>query len=152
MNQQTSPLDPVLEVHQSIDIDATAEAAFDAVLEEFGPLSTGDDGRSMNLKIEPWPGGRWYRDLGHDNGHLWGFVQVIKRPMLLELCGPMFMSGAALNHVQIRITPREPAGVALTLLHRGVGMIAQPFIEGTQRGWRESIERIKQISETSGVA
>ena len=44
------------------------------------------------MVIEPWPGGRWYRDLGNNAGHLWGHVQVIKPPTLLELCGPMFMS------------------------------------------------------------
>ena len=26
----------------------------------------------MPMKIEPWPGGRWYRDLGDNNGHFWG--------------------------------------------------------------------------------
>ena len=41
------------------------------------------------MKIEPWPGGRWYRDLGNNAGHLWGHVQVIKPPTLLEICGPL---------------------------------------------------------------
>ena len=36
------------------------------------------------MKIEAWPGGRWYRDLGDDNGHFWGNVQAIKQPTLLE--------------------------------------------------------------------
>ena len=34
----------------------------------------------LPMILEPHPGGRWYRDLGGDNGHLWGFVQSIKRP------------------------------------------------------------------------
>ena len=46
----------------------------------------------MPMKIEPWPGGRWYRDLGNDNGHFWGHVQAIKQPTLLEIYGPLFMS------------------------------------------------------------
>ena len=44
------------------------------------------------MKLEPWPGGRWFRDLGNDNGHFWGLVQAIKRPTLLEITGPLFMS------------------------------------------------------------
>ena len=24
------------------------------------------------MKLEAWPGGRWFRDLGDGNGHLWG--------------------------------------------------------------------------------
>ncbi len=33
----------------------------------------------MPMKLEAWPGGRWFRDLGDGNGHLWGHVQAIKR-------------------------------------------------------------------------
>ena len=57
-----------------------------------GPDNETPDGKPMPMKIEPWPGGRWYRDLGDDNGHLWGHVQAIKRPTLLEITGPLFMS------------------------------------------------------------
>ena len=47
---------------------------------------------------EAHPGGRWYRDLGGNNGHVWAFVQSIKRPVLLEFWGPLFMStGASSN-------------------------------------------------------
>ena len=46
----------------------------------------------MPMKLEAWPGGRWYRDLGDGNGHFWGHVQAIKRPTLLEISGPLFMS------------------------------------------------------------
>ena len=44
------------------------------------------------MTLEPRPGGRWFRDLGDDNGHFWGHVQAIKRPTLLEITGPLFMS------------------------------------------------------------
>ena len=46
----------------------------------------------MPIKIEAWPGGRWFRDLGDGNGHYWATVQAIKRPTLLEFSGPLFMS------------------------------------------------------------
>jgi hypothetical protein len=72
----------------------------------------------MPMKIELWPGGRWYRDLGNNTGHLWAHVQVIKPPKLLELCGPMFMSYPATNHVQYRLV-EEAGKTRLTLTHRG---------------------------------
>jgi hypothetical protein len=50
------------------------------------------------------PGGRWYRDLGEDNGHFWGTVQAIKRPTLLEITGPLFMSYAAVSNLQYRLS------------------------------------------------
>ena len=50
------------------------------------------EGASLSLKLEAWPGGRWYRDLGNNTGHFWGHVQAIKPPTLLEICGPLMMS------------------------------------------------------------
>src|SRR6202040_911749 len=49
------------------------------------------EAKPMPMKLEAWPGGRWYRDLGDNNGHFWGVVQAIKRPTLLEITGPLFM-------------------------------------------------------------
>src|SRR5215470_13409160 len=93
-----------LEICQEISIAAPLEVSFAAVLEELGPGSVMPDGKPFPMKIEPWPGGRWYRDLGeagsHKYGHLWGHVQVIKAPVLLELLGPMPMSFPAINHLQ----------------------------------------------------
>ena len=81
-----------INIQKEIEIAAPIEIAFEAMLEEIGPEGQMPDGKPFPMVIEPWPGGRWYRDLGDNAGHLWGHVQVIKPPTLLELCGPMFMS------------------------------------------------------------
>ena len=57
-----------------------------------------DDARSRG------PAAAGIRDLGGDNGHLWGFVQSIKRPVLLEIWGPLFMSTAATSNLIYRLT------------------------------------------------
>ena len=49
----------IIDIHQEIEIDAPADITFEAVLEEIGPGSETEDGKSMNMKIEAWPGGRW---------------------------------------------------------------------------------------------
>src|SRR5437879_2928779 len=74
--------------------------AFEATLDQLGPEGQMPGGKPFPMKIEAWPGGRWYRDLGDHSGHLWGHVQVIKPPTLLEICGPLMMSYPALNHLQ----------------------------------------------------
>ena len=61
----------------------------------------------MPMKLEAWPGGRWYRDLGDDNGHFWGHVQAIKRPTLLEITGPLFMSYPVVSNLQYRLSEEE---------------------------------------------
>ena len=69
-----------------------------------GRLNQAPDGAPLPMMLEPYPGGRWFRDLGGDNGHLWGFVQSIKRPALLEIWGPLFMSTAATSNLLYRLT------------------------------------------------
>src|SRR6202035_4459326 len=81
-----------LNITQEIHVRASLDVTFEALLAELGPENSTPEGTRMSMKIEPWPGGRWYRDLGDGNGHFWGNVQAIKRPTLLEISGPLFMS------------------------------------------------------------
>ena len=100
----------------------------------------------MNVKIEPWPGGRWYRDLGNNTGHLWGHVQVIKPSKLLELNGPMFMSYAAASHIQYRIT-EEGDKCRLTVTHQAIGLIPEEHMTGVNKGWEDILESYRTAAE-----
>src|SRR5437867_5243665 len=64
------PVDSV-EIAKEIEISAPIAIAFEAMLDELGPEGQMPGGKPFPMKIEPWPGGRWYRDLGHNSGHLW---------------------------------------------------------------------------------
>ncbi|MFO0962079.1 MAG: SRPBCC domain-containing protein [Phycisphaerales bacterium] len=138
-----------LHITQEIHIDAPPATAFEALLEELGPGSQLPDGSPFPMKIEAWPGGRWYRDRGesggHPFGHLWGHVQVIKAPALLELVGPMPMSYPAVNHVQYRLEPAG-AGTRLTLTHRAFGLIPAEHRDGMPEGWRHGLERVRALA------
>ena len=148
MKTETSQRQSVesLEISREIEIAAPIDIAFEALLEEIGPGSVLPDGKPFPMKIEAWPGGRWYRDLGNNAGHLWGHVQVIKPPTLLELCGPMPMSFPATNHVQYRLKA-EGAGTRLTLLHRAMGLIPPEFRDGMPDGWEHGLKRIREVAE-----
>src|SRR6201982_2707217 len=100
LSNATQPAIQTLNIQKEVLIAAPIDVVFESVLEPPGPLN------GMALKLEPRVGGRWYRDLGNNTGPLWGHVQVIKPPKLLELVGPMFMSYAATNHVQYRLTAK----------------------------------------------
>lgn len=138
--------DLTLDVEQRIDIKAAPEKVFPAVLERFGKKNTRPDGESLGLQIEAKPGGRWYRDRGNGIGHLWGFVQVIKPPSLLELSGPMFMSYPANNHVEIKIE-KTAGGSRVTLRHRALGMIDPEHRKGVSMGWNHMLTELKKDSE-----
>src|SRR6476646_10097672 len=96
---QTQQTCETFEIQKEVQIAAPVEIAFEAMLEEVGPDAQMMDGTPMPFKLEAWPGGRWFRDLGNNAGHLWGTVQVIKPPKLLEIAGPCFMSYPGVNHI-----------------------------------------------------
>jgi uncharacterized protein YndB with AHSA1/START domain len=126
-------------------IEAPIEVVFQAVLDELGPESQMYGGTPMPMKLEAWPGGRWLRELGNNHGHFWGNVQVIKPPTLLEICGPMFMSYPATNHLQYRLAA-EAGGTSLKLTHRSIGLIAPEHREGMEKGWTFKFNRIRELA------
>lgn len=138
--------DLAVHVTQEIRIAASPEKAFDALLGQLGPDMADPKGNSFCMKLEAWPGGRWFRDLGDNQGHLWGHVQVIKPPTLLELTGPMFMSYAAISHIQFRIAP-EGDGVVLALCHQAIGNLEAEHCEGVKHGWNNMLEGVKENAE-----
>lgn len=130
--------------HRSID--APIALVWEAMLEEIteGMDRMGD--KPMNLKLEPWVGGRYFRDLGEGAGHLWGHVQVIKPPGLLEIVGPMFMSYAVASHVQYRLSPDGDDKTELTLTHRAIGMIDPEHAKGVNQGWEKIADKIAEAA------
>ena len=98
MTMTTPALDNVtLNIQEDIRVHAPLATTFAALLEQLGPSNTGRDGKPLETRIEAWPGGRWYRDLGEGMGHFWGHVQAIKPPTLLEITGPLFMSAPVIS-------------------------------------------------------
>jgi uncharacterized protein YndB with AHSA1/START domain len=134
------------EIGKEVEISAPIDIAFEAVLDQLGAEGQMPGGKPFPMKIEPWPGGRWYRDLGNNSGHLWGHVQVIKPPALLEICGPLMMSFPAANHLQYRLTA-EGGGTRLAFLHRALGLIPPDLRDGLPDGWQYWLERIRELAE-----
>src|SRR5262249_24326425 len=85
-------------ISKEIEIKAAAGTVFRNMIGQLSRIM-GGDGNLMELTLEEWPGGRWFRDLGNGQGHLWGFVRVIKPPTLLEIYGPLMMSYPVAGHL-----------------------------------------------------
>jgi len=135
-----------LTVTQEIHVRATLQNTFAALLEQIGPENDTPEGNAMPMKIEPWPGGRWFRDLGEGNGHLWGHVQAIKRPTLLEITGPLFMSYAVISNVQYRLSEVE-GGTLIKFHHKAFGVIQDEHRQGVVKGWGHILSRIRGRAE-----
>ena len=140
--------DLTLTVTEEIRIDAPLEGSFAALLEQMGPHNETPDGTAMPMTLEARPGGRWFRDLGGDNGHHWGHVQAIKRPALLEITGPLFMSHPVVSNVQYRLTAVE-GGTLLTLRHSAFGLISNDHRRGVTAGWRHMLAAVKNLAESA---
>ena len=140
--------DLTLSVTEVVRIDASLEDSFAALLEQMGPHNEGPDGTPMPMTLEARPGGRWFRDLGGDNGHHWGHVQAIKRPTLLEITGPLFMSYPVASNVQYRLTAAE-GGTLMTLRHSVFGLIPDEHRRGFARGWAHMLTRVKSRAEAA---
>lgn len=138
--------DLTLSIEQEIFVNATPEATFAALLEELGPAFTDMAENSLHAKIEPWPGGRWYRDLGDNNGHLWAHVQAIKRPSLLEFYGPLMMSFATVSNVQYRLSEQR-GGTLIRFHHYAIGAIPEEQRRSMEGGWKLIHERAKRRAE-----
>jgi len=132
-----------LDVNQHIEIKAAIGDVFRGVLQRFGEGFATPQGESLQMILEPWPGGRWFRDRGNGIGHLWGHVQVIKPPVLLELSGPMFMSYPALNHVELKLE-EIAGGTRLGLRHRAIGFLEPAHREGVSAGWQHILDSIAE--------
>lgn len=143
---EVEPEVQTLSIIREVSIAAPIEIAFEAILEEIGPGGKLPDGKPFPKVVEAWPGGRWYRDLGNGSGHLWGHVQVIKPPTLLELCGPLFMSFPVVNHVQYRLIADGDATI-LHFAHRSMGPLPDRVREGVNHGWDHVLKQIGEVAE-----
>jgi len=136
----------VLDINEEIHVKAPMETTFAALLEEIGPGAMTGDGVPMPMKVEQRPGGRWYRDLGGESGHLWGHVQAIKPPTLIEFYGPLFMSAPVTNNVQYRLS-EEPGGTLIKFHHRAFGIVPDEYRRGVTNGWGIIHARVQKRAE-----
>ena len=135
-------------ITQEIHVAASIEATFEALLEQIGPENQTDRG-PMPMTLEAWPGGRWFRDLGDGNGHFWGNVQAIKKPTLLEITGPLFMSDAVVSNLQYRLS-EEKGGTLIKFYHKAFGLIQDGYRQGVGQGWGSMNARVKAKAEGRG--
>jgi activator of Hsp90 ATPase-like protein len=135
-----------LNLVEEIHVAAPLETTFKALLEQLGPGNEHPDGTPMPMKLEAFPGGRWFRDLGGNSGHFWGHVQAIKEPTLLEIVGPLFMSYPVASNVQYRLS-EEPGGTLIKFHHKALGVIQEEHRQGVTKGWGYIHSRAKARAE-----
>lgn len=146
MIEQLSLEQLTLTITEEIHVGAPLERTFQTLLAEMGPHNETPYGDKLPMTLEPWPGGRWFRDLGDGDGHFWGVVQAIKRPTLLEICGPLFLSAPVISNLQYRLTPVD-GGTLIAFRHSALGFVPDEFRQKVGSGWSVLHERIRRVAE-----
>lgn len=135
-------------ITEEIPIQASPDRTFASLVAQMGRLNEAPDGSPMPMVLEARPGGRWYRDLGGDNGHLWGFVQSIKRAELLEIWGPLFMSTGATSNLLYRLS-ETPEGTLIKFTHTVVGPFPEDHRPRLATGWTALHARVRKAAESA---
>lgn len=142
--------DLLVEIEQTVEIKASPEKVFEGLISHLCDMEGEPDKPRLKLKLERKPGGRWYRDLGNDSGHLWGFVQSIKPPTLLEIWGPMMISNPVATHMIMRLTPTA-SGTSLLFKNEVFGPLPEEYKEHMKdemgEGWKSFVEGLKRDME-----
>jgi hypothetical protein len=140
--------DLTLNVTEEIQVRAALDTTFAALLEQLGPYNEVPNVGPMPMKLEAWPGGRWFRDLGENTGHFWAVVQAIKRPTLLEFAGPLFMSYPVVSNVQYRLSEVD-GGTLIKFRHSALGLITEEHRAGVSKGWRYMNDGVRKRAEAA---
>jgi uncharacterized protein YndB with AHSA1/START domain len=140
--------DLTLNIAEEIHVKAPLDVTFETLLEQLGSGMTTVENTFLptQMTVEAWPGGRWYRDLGDNNGHFWAHVQAIKRPTLIEFSGPLMMSYAATSNVQYRLS-EEAGGTLIKFHHLALGLIPEEHRKGFATVWNRIHGRAKERAE-----
>ena len=142
----TAPVLDTFTITEEIQVHASLEDTFDSLISQLGRQNETPDGKPLPMMLEPHPGGRWYRELGGDDGHLWAFVQSIKRPSLLEFWGPLFMSTGATSNMMYRLSESE-GGTLISFRHTVVGPFPEDHRGPLGTGWKALHARVKRVAE-----
>jgi len=135
-------------ITEEIAVRASLDQTFQSLIANMGRLNQTPEGSPLPMVLEPRPGGRWYRDLAGDDGHLWGFVQSIKRPTLLEIWGPLFMSTAATSNLLYRLS-ETPDGTLIKFTHTLVGPFPEDHRPRLVSGWTALHARVRKDAESA---
>jgi hypothetical protein len=148
MTTTAQPAENQITITEDIFVEASIETTFNSLLAQLGRQNETPEGNPLPMLLEAFPGGRWFRDLGGDNGHLWGFVQSIKRPTLLEIWGPLFMSTATSNNLIYRLS-EDGGGTRISFRHTLVGPVPDEFTKHMAPGWEVLHARVKRQAEAA---
>jgi DNA-binding transcriptional ArsR family regulator/uncharacterized protein YndB with AHSA1/START domain len=139
-----------IQIEQEVTINASPDRVFEALTNDISawwgaPYLMTETPQAIIL--EPKVGGRLYELSGDAEGALYATVTLIRKNELVELTGPIGMSGAVHSVVSLTLEPRGEATV-VKLSHRAIGEINEETQAGYGAGWQDLLgTRLKAFVE-----
>jgi len=137
--------DLTLNVTEEIHVHASLEATFAALLEQLGPFNETAEDRPMPMKLEPWPGGRYYVNLNGHEGASGEVLEIIPERRLVFSWG--WADGSlplrpGESTVEISLEP-DGDGTRLRLTHRDLPSDMHAW---HGRGWDYALPRLAVVA------
>lgn len=125
-----------------ITLPAPREAVFDALTSGMGAWWPHRVSETGTVVVEPRIGGRFFEDLGGDDGVLYATVTRLQRPEHVTLNGPMGMTGPVVSVMEFDLE-KTAGGTLVRLSHKGVGDISEETKALYGEGWRGVFEALR---------
>jgi uncharacterized protein YndB with AHSA1/START domain len=134
-------------IEQEVQIAASPTAVFDAMTRDVGRWWDHSWAQGA-VRLDPRVGGRFEEMWSETDGALYATVTRVKRGELLAMTGPMGMTGAVQNVMEITLEPHED-GTRLRLTHRALGELDDETEANYSTGWTHLLAgRLKSLVET----
>lgn len=111
-----------MDVSASVDLRAPRENVFRFYVNHIDRWLRGyPEGQGLDLIMEPYAGGRVYRDLPGGASVWWGTMQIYRPPERIDFAGPLFVDGPSLSHVRTDFLELDERTTRVRVHHRTMG-------------------------------
>ncbi|MEZ6242387.1 MAG: helix-turn-helix domain-containing protein [Phycisphaerales bacterium] len=150
----TTSVEPrTIRIESSVEIAAPRQRVFDALTREteswFWPGKVGT--RNPPSKLEPWVGGRFWRDesasKGEGAGELYATIATIKPPEYVRMVGDFASEQAYAGVITIRLEAKGADKTRVLVTHTCSGDVPEDKVREFDDGWRDELGNLKRYVE-----
>jgi len=134
-------------IEQKVQIAAPPARVFDSLTRGVGRWWDHSWAKG-EVRMDARPGGRFEEVWSETDGALYATVTRVKQGEFLAFTGPMGMTGAVQNVMEITLEPND-GGTRLRLTHRALGELGDDTESNYSKGWTALLAgRLKSLVET----
>ena len=137
------------DISLEVSLEASAATVFNALTRDiaawWGEPYLVSTERAIDIVLDPYLGGSFYELWGGGDGACWAKVAQMKRYELIEVRGPLGMTGAVNGVIRFELEERDN-GVLLKLRHQAAGNLEEGAEASYREGWRDLLQvRLKAV-------